>query len=214
MAPADDVERVVVGDLRPHVPLALGHLGERGEHIELRDHGGRALQPRDRLAHAIAQRLEQLAFAGLDALGGTQHARLVLLELRRDVALFSGERLPPLVLGRNEMLVGVGDRDVVAEHLVVADLERLDAGARALGGLDLGNGVLAAVAKAAELVELRIRAGADARLVADGGGRPLDERGSHLLGEVDAAIPTREQRREHAGLAEAAGCVFHLGQPA
>ena len=51
--------------------------------IDARD----ALDARDLPAHRGAQRLEQLALARLDALGGREHALLVFLERRRHVPL-------------------------------------------------------------------------------------------------------------------------------
>ena len=64
-----------------------------------------------------------------DALLGAEDLLLVLLELRRDEALGVDQRLLAHVVGRDPVQVRLGDLDVVAEDLVVADLERADAGA-------------------------------------------------------------------------------------
>jgi hypothetical protein len=48
----------------------------------------------------------------------------------------------------------LGDLDEIADDVVVADLERLDAGGLGIGGLEAGDHSLAVVAQAALLVEL------------------------------------------------------------
>jgi hypothetical protein len=102
----------------------------------------------------------------LDPVGRRQHPLLVLLERRRHVAFRAGQRLPPLVVARHQVLVGVGDLDEIAEHAVEADLERLDPGARALARLHLRDQILAPVAQRAQLVELRVGTRPHRRLVA------------------------------------------------
>jgi hypothetical protein len=71
------------------------------------------------------------------ALLGAQHLRLVGLERSGHVPLGADERLLPLVVGRHEVFVRLRDLDVVAEDLVVADLERWDARPLALRRLEL-----------------------------------------------------------------------------
>src|ERR1019366_6399875 len=65
------------------------------------------------------------------------------------------------------MLIGAGDFDVVAEDVVEAYLERGDAGALALAGLDLGDVLLAVLAEVAELVELGMISGADGAAIGE-----------------------------------------------
>ena len=72
---------------------------------------------------------EQLLLQREDLLLGVQHLALVVLQLRRGEALGVGQRLLALVVGRRQMQVGARDLDVVAEDVVEAHLERLDAGA-------------------------------------------------------------------------------------
>ena len=71
-----------------------------------------------------AQRLEQLDFALDDPLVGAEHLLFVLLQRRRDEALAAGDGLLAVVVGRHAGEVRLRDLDVVAEHAVVADLER------------------------------------------------------------------------------------------
>ena len=72
-----------------------------------------------------AQRLEQLELALDDPLVGAEHLLLVFLQRRRDEALAAGNRLLADVVGRHGVQVRLRDFDVVAEHAVEADLQRL-----------------------------------------------------------------------------------------
>ena len=82
----------------------------------------------------------------------------VLLQGGRDEPLAAGDRLLAVVVGGHAREVRLRDLDVVAEHPVVADLQRVDPGARALRFFHLGDPLLAGTADAAQLVELRIHA--------------------------------------------------------
>src|SRR5207247_570738 len=83
-----------------------------------------SLHPRNRVGDPAPELIEDRRFARGNALFGAKHLRLVLFQLGRDVALRTGERLAPLVVGRDAVAMGVGDFDVVAEDLVKAHLER------------------------------------------------------------------------------------------
>src|SRR5262252_9329989 len=98
------------------------------------------------------QLFDQLTLPGLDSFRRRQHALLVLLERRRYVALGPGERLTPLIIGRDQVTVGVRDLDVVAENPIVAHLERRDTGALSLHCLDLRDRVLAAAPERTQFI--------------------------------------------------------------
>src|SRR5205807_9958236 len=104
------------------------------------------LQSRHVFSHPDAQGIEQLPLALLDAFARREYALLVLLERRRDEPLSVCDRLAPLVLRGNQMEIRPRDFDVVAEHFVETHLERLDAGALALVGLNPRDQVASAVA--------------------------------------------------------------------
>ena len=59
------------------------------------------------------------------------------------------------------MLVGFRDLDVIAEDVVEADFQRLDAGAGALARFDLGDILAAVMAEIAQFVQFGVEAGAD-----------------------------------------------------
>src|SRR5207247_1720079 len=132
MAAPLEVDHERVADLGTHVGVAVGEIGERGPDVEPGEEPGGVLDPADGQRHAAPQRFDQLPLPRRNPLLRPQHLRLVLLQLRRHVALSAGESLAPLVIRRDSRLVGVRDLDVIAEYLVEPDLERRDTGALAL----------------------------------------------------------------------------------
>ena len=74
---------------------------------------------------------EQFPFQREDLFLGIQDFPLVVLQFRRGESLGIHQRLFALVIRRRQVLVGFGDFDVVAEYVIEANLQRLDAGARA-----------------------------------------------------------------------------------
>ena len=114
---------------------------------------------------------EQFFFQREDLVFGVEDLALVVLQLGRGEALGVDQSLLALVVGGGQVLVGLGDFDVVAEDVVEADLQRLDAGAGALAGLDLGDDLAAIAAKVAQFVEIGVAAGADGAAIGQVDGR-------------------------------------------
>ncbi len=59
------------------------------------------------------------------------------------------------------MLIGFRDFDVIAEYVIEADLQRLNAGARSLARLDLRNVLAAVLPQVPQLIELSVVTGAN-----------------------------------------------------
>ena len=156
-----DVEHRLVDEHRPDVVARRGQFGQRREHVERREHLRGVQQPRRLRRDLIAHRQEQLQFQRLALVLRGEDLLLVLLQLRRDVALGVLERLAVLVVRGRLRLVGVGDLDVVAEDLVVADLQAGDAGPRDLLGLEAGDPVLAVGRERPQFVQFGVVALAD-----------------------------------------------------
>ncbi len=147
---------------------------------------------------------EQLLFKREDLVFGVEHFALVILQLRRGEALGVGQGLLALVIGRREVLVGARDFDVVAEDVVEAHLERLDAGACALARLDLrdvpgGRCWL----QVAQFVEVGMEAGADGAAIGQVDGRLV---GDGFAGSRSATSAT-SSRRPCRSRRRAACCV-------
>ena len=188
----EDRQLVAVVDVRLDVVVQRGGFGERGEHVE-RGGGPRGVLDARRLGgDRGAQRLEHLDLALEDPLVGAEDLLFVLLERRRDEALAAGNRLLAVVVGRHRVQVRLRDLDVVAEDAVVADLERGDAGARALPLLHLGDHLLARRRDAPQVVELGVDAVADVAAVARQRRRLVDERRARW---PPARRPRRRARR-------------------
>ena len=143
-------------DAGTHVAPVDRALGEARPHVEPRQQLRGALDPRDVAPDPLPERGEQLGLARRHPFLGGEDLPLVLLELRRDVALGAGQGLPPFIIRRYPGCVGVGHLQVIPEDLVVAHLERRDAGAFPLPLLQRGDVLLPAVAEVAALVEFRV----------------------------------------------------------
>ena len=177
MAPAFYVNDQVVRQSRANVAVRFCHLGQRGGRVEFGDGVRRGEQARRRGRDLAEQLPVELAFQLQDALLGVEHQRLVFLQLGRDVALGVDQRLFADVVGRDECHVRLRDLDVVAEDLVVADLQRFDAGARPLDRFQIGDPAPGVARRQMDAVELGREAGPDdagcgergRRVVGDGG---------------------------------------------
>ena len=186
------VEAIV--QLRTRVLLALRHVRECREHVDRRHPPRHLLPPPDRRARITPQRIEQLALARLDPIGGAEHFLLVLLERRRHVAFGPRQRLTSLIIVGDQVLVGVRDLEEVPEHAIVSDLERVDAGTRALLRLDRRDRILAPVAQRAQRIELGIHARRDGVLFTDQQRRPFHQHRREPFGAVATIVPIVEHR--------------------
>ena len=120
------------------------------------------------MQHRLERRTDEGHDVGIDALLenehlllGAENLLLVLLELLGDVTLGIGQRLFAYPRRGDLVPVGVTDLDVVAEDVVVADLERRDARCLALALLDARKVVLAVERDAAQVVQFGIYAVGD-----------------------------------------------------
>ena len=177
VAPLADVECAREVDLGADVVVFHRRLRQRAQRVEPGHGVRRRLHAcdlaRDELAHLIEERILQLR----DALARGQERILEILELVRKIALARDQcLLADIVLRQLGNARAVRNVDVIAEDLVVADLELFGAGSLALALLELGDGLRAVVAHVAQAVDLLAVARAEnaalahgkRRLVADG----------------------------------------------
>ena len=150
------------------VPALPGNLGQRREHVELRQHVGRRLQSSRFGRHQITQFNEQRILELLGALVSRENLLFVFLELRRDVTFGRFDRLFANILGRHFVSLGVRDLEVVAKHLVETDLDVRDARSFHLLRLILGDPLLAAGRQFAKLVQFLAKARANETAIAAG----------------------------------------------
>jgi hypothetical protein len=106
------------------------------------------------------------------------------LKLGRDEALGVGQRLLARVVGGDGGEIGGADFDVVAEDLVVADLERLDAGPLLLPPLEIGEPFLALDGGGAKFLERGVIPGANEAAFLEEDGRVVGQRPAVKIGEV------------------------------
>jgi len=166
MASLADVDALAVVEHGADIAAFAGDAGEGLQAIDTRHDGGVAQQHGERTADAGDD-------VGIDALFDHQHLLLgaedlllVFLQLLGDVAFGIGEGLLADPGLGHLVLMGVAHFDIVAEDVVVADLERRDARRLALALLDACQVILAVERDAAQVVQLGIHAvGDDAALL-------------------------------------------------
>ena len=146
-------------DPGPHIILCNGKLGEAGVMVELGKRGARRCQRPLLAQHGFGQPREDFELDGQRAVGGLGDARLELGQLGRGEAHHVGERLAvdeQLDMRRlaQDGAMQRGDLDEIAEHVVVADLQRFDAGRLGVSRLQAGDDLAAAVAQAPVLIEI------------------------------------------------------------
>ena len=118
-----------------------------------------------------AEALEDFELQSERAVAGIGDLGLDLAEFRRGEADLPGERLAMdegRVQGRRHQFVAVlrGDLDEIAEHVVVADFQALDAGVVGVACLHGGDDEARGIAQIAALVECRLITLADKTAIA------------------------------------------------
>ena len=152
------------------------HGGKGAKRIQLGDKGRGQLHTGDGLRQPGAQGGEQLVLQrGVPVLGG-EHVVLQILQLLGDVALAVDQRLLADIVGGHLILEGIGYLDIIAEYLVVADLQGADAGLFLFLRLHLRQKALAAVEDAAQAIHLRVEAVPDHLALPDGERRLVHQR--------------------------------------
>ena len=198
MPATDNIQRHPLTDLGTHIPLARGNLGERTKHIQPRECRRHTLETPNLRPRHSAQRLEQLPLEGLNTLGSVQYLLLELLERRRDIPLRAGQRLTTLIIRRNQMRVRVRDLNEIAEHAIVADLERCNSCALTLRRLHRGNGILPTGCNRAQFVQVGVDASGDSLAFANTRPGTLDQHPLNLCREINAGVPRGNDLRERS----------------
>ncbi len=200
MAAVLDVDDAVRPHRGAHVVVGAGRLREAREHIDERDLMRRLLDLRQVRLDFFAHIGEEIVLDVDDLLLRAEDLRLEFLELLRDVALSIRERLLADVAVRHAVRTAVAHLDVVAEDLVVADLQRLDARLLLLALLNLLQHRLAVVRDAAVLVELLVVARLDDAALAQADARVLDNRALQEVDEIIEGLHLRLGLLEHRRL--------------
>ena len=156
MAAGLDVDVEAVVHHRAAVAVLGGLEGEARQTVDLGHELRVALDGGHILLDLSHQIPEDAALDGQDALFGSHDGLLVLLQLRCDVALRIDQSLLADPVLRHFVGVGVAHFEVISEDVVVAYLEAADAGAFALGGLDVQKDLLAVRQRVAEIVQLLV----------------------------------------------------------
>ena len=161
MAAVLDVNHVALVNLRADKLVFGGHGGKRLVDVQLGQHGRGFLDARALLGHIGAHSLEQLVFQRADLVRSAENRGLHVLELLGDVALTVCQSLLADVAVGHLRKIGFCHLNVVAEHLVVADAQRFDAGLLPLLVLHPLNPALAVGHHRAQAVDVLVVARGD-----------------------------------------------------
>ena len=135
MSPAPYVETGFVGDIRPTPVVAHRRVGGRRGDVDPREHVAARGDRLAALGRGFGQRFEMRSFGCHRMHPRLGHARRRFVQIRRVEANDARQRLPmgEARSGRHQR-IGVARRhlDMIAEHAIVADLERRDARAVAI----------------------------------------------------------------------------------
>ena len=124
---------------------------------------------------------------------------LHVLELLGDEPLAVHQGLLADIGVGHQVVIGLGDLDVIPEHLVVAHLQVLDAGLFPLRLFDGGHHGLAVGHDVPEVVHVAIVARFDEAALPDGEGRLLHQRPGNVLPQVLEVVDGLPQDREQGG---------------
>ena len=211
MAAVPDLDDAGFVHIRPAVAVPHGHGGKGRQGVRLRHGGGRPLDALRGGGDLLPQLGEQLVFQRHHPVRGGEDGVLQILELLGDVPLAVHQGLLADVRIRHLVGKGLGYLDVVAEHLVVADLQRPDAGALLLLGLHLGDDALAALEDVTQAVYLLIIAVPDEAALPDGEGGLVADDGGDAAADVVQGVQLAPQLRQASG-GEAVQLGGHLRQ--
>ena len=218
--PFTDFKLIAIGKRGSDVAVARRGGGETGIDIGLAQSRGGGEDTVAARRDPFGEPLEQRRFKVLNTFLRVEDRRLVFLELGGDVALRPRQRLPPDVVVGDFGLVRPPNFDVVAEDPVVADLERLDAGALALLALQRRQVRARAGRDPTQSVELLVEAGAQHAAVAQRRRRIVDDGLGDGVRHVGTGVEARQQAVDPAalaflaaGLGEQRGEIRHRFEP-
>ena len=149
-----DIEHRGGIDNGPHIMVLLSRLGKGEQTVEPGHEVGVDLYLGDKLLYGGHQVGKEPCFQSEDAVFGSENLLLILLQFLGDIAFGLCEGLLAHPVGGHLVLVRVPHFEIIAEHIVVANLQAGDTRLFDFPLLDLEQVVLAAVGYLAQLVEL------------------------------------------------------------
>ena len=196
MAALLHVEGAAVVDQRPAPALGDREIGERGGRVERGEGLRREGQRFGARRHLADEIVEHGELEGERLVGGAGDALLEIAErhggeahgARHGLAVDEGGVLQQLVG------MGAGGLDVVAEHVVVADLQGRYSGIAAIAAFQLDDQAAAGVAQGAQLVELRRIGRRDEAAVAGEQRQIGGERAGQAIHQLDVMAEIAAQR--------------------
>ncbi len=149
----DDEFIIIDSDLRPGVSKRSGHAGKVGQNIQFGNNRSRVADSGGFGSNSSTDLLEEAFFNFENAFFGSENLLFVFLELRSRISLGANESLLPVVVGGNQMPVGIRDLDVVAKHAIESNLQGRDSRPFTLADFQRCEITLAALRKNAQFIQ-------------------------------------------------------------
>ena len=184
MPPVPDADAVILHNLGTDIPVARCHRRKAPVHVRLCQQGGSFLDALAPVCDKTPQLAEQLVLQCAKLVLCAQDSGFHVLQLLRDVALCADQRLLAYVVGGYLIGKGLGYLYVVAEHLVVANLQRLDTGTCLFLGGNPINPSLPVVHDGAQTIHFVVIAVRDHAALAYGEGRLLNQCAPDLRADI------------------------------
>ena len=202
MAAAFDLEAGLVGQVRQAPAAFRGAGGVARGNVDPGDRVGGRGDARGGGDGEAGQLLEMGGLGGERVGAGLDHSARLGMEVGRIEADHAGQRL---AMGeariRRHQPVGVpgADLDMIAEHRIVADLERRNAGCLAVARLQRGDCAAAVAAGRPQRVERSIISLGDIAALGSIERRRVDQRGAKPVGQRGMAAKIGQQRGQQVG---------------
>src|SRR5262245_30483055 len=163
MAPPADHDLAALVQFGPDVVVTRRAFGQRRAEVNVRDASGNLGDAVSVAADLGADLAVEVGFEFDDPLAGVGDQRFMFFQFQRKEAFGVSQSLFTDIITGGELQVRLRDLDVIAEDLVVADLERPYSAAFALARLELRQKIFPAREHVAQLVKLFGEACADDR---------------------------------------------------
>ena len=203
MAAIGNLYLAPVVQLRTDIIIFISCQRQRIEHINAGNRARCLLNLDNLAANQAAQLVKQIIFQLLDFFLRTKNFILKRLQLRHNVTLCVHQRLLAHEIIGHAARLSLADLDIVAKNLIIANLERLDAGFILHLLLKVLHPRLVIRSNLVQLVQLTVIAGANHAALAHGKRRLIHNRALQNLGQLLMQMQLAAQLTQQA--APAAG---------
>ena len=176
MSALEDLQLHRIIHARFDIAQLFADLRERSQNIKLRDGCRCFLDRLDIVLYKISDTEEKFILQLIDLRLGVQHQIFHLFQFRRDETFRIGQSLFSYVVFGDQIKIGLGHFQIIAEDPIVPDFQVFDAGPLAFGVFEIGYPLLSVFDGKVQIVQLFRKAGLDQTALFDGERRLFTDR--------------------------------------